>query len=146
MIVGKLEIIIKWFIIFSKSINLIENISPTNNHHYSLGGDMANLNLASLLSSMLHKILSKVAISSIRDFVSARVAFPVFNEIGREDYFYRYANLIFLNDWIDKVNAVRTYMFRCYHSGNPEAFYLRGMYEYFIIHLLDEGREKSSSW
>ncbi|CAN7047980.1 unnamed protein product [Brassica rapa subsp. trilocularis] len=60
---------------------------------------------------MLHKILSKVAITNIRDFGCA------------------------------KVNTVRTFRLKCYQLGNPEAIYLQGMYEYFILHLLDEGRE-----
>ncbi|KAG2315632.1 hypothetical protein Bca4012_066448 [Brassica carinata] len=103
---------------------------------------MENLNFASLPPSMLHRILSKVATTSIRDFGSARIAFPGFNKVGRDDYFYRSANLIYLNDWIDEVNAVRTFKLNCYRLGNPEAIYLRGMYEYFFLHLLDEGREK----
>ncbi|CAF1931637.1 unnamed protein product [Brassica napus] len=103
---------------------------------------MANFNLAYLLPSMLHKILSKVATISIRDFGCARVAFPGFSTVGREDYFYKFADLIFLNDWLDQVNAVRTFRLKCYQLGNPEVIYLRGMYEYFILHLLDEGREK----
>ncbi|KAF3514842.1 hypothetical protein F2Q69_00005202 [Brassica cretica] len=103
---------------------------------------MANFNLASLPPSMLHKILSKVATTTIWDFGCARVAFPGFNAVGREYYFYKSVDLIFLNDWIDQVNAVRTFRLKCYQLGNPEAIYLRGMYEYFILHLLDEGREK----
>ncbi|KAL0722814.1 hypothetical protein Bca4012_037413 [Brassica carinata] len=103
---------------------------------------MENLNLASLPPSMLHRILSKVATTSIRDFGSAMIAFPGFNEVGRDDYFYRSANLIYLNDWVDEVSAVRTFKLNCYRLGNPEAIYLRGMYEYFFLHLLDEGREK----
>ncbi|KAL0729731.1 hypothetical protein Bca4012_025824 [Brassica carinata] len=103
---------------------------------------MENLNLASLPNSTLHQILSQVATNSIRDFGSARVAFRGFNEIGREDYFYKSANLIFMNEWIEEVNAVRTFKIRCYHSGNPEAIYLRGMYEFFMLHLVHEGMEK----
>ncbi|KAG2324559.1 hypothetical protein Bca52824_007287 [Brassica carinata] len=103
---------------------------------------MENFNLASLPPSMLHKILSKVATTSIRDFGSARIAFPGFNKVGRDDYFYKSANLIYLNDWVDEVNAVRTLRLNCYRLGNPEAIYLRGMYEFFILHLVDEGREK----
>ncbi|CAH8339227.1 unnamed protein product, partial [Eruca vesicaria subsp. sativa] len=38
-----------------------------------------------------------------------------------------YADIIHLNDWIDEVNAVRTYKFKCYQAGNPQAIYLRGM-------------------
>ncbi|CAN6999234.1 unnamed protein product [Brassica rapa subsp. trilocularis] len=91
---------------------------------------MVNFNLASLLPSTLHMILSK-----------SRVAFHGFNAIGKEDYFYKSADLIFLNDRIDEVNAVRTFMLKCYQLGNPEAIYLRDMNEYFILHLLDEGRE-----
>ncbi|KAL0886135.1 hypothetical protein Bca101_010118 [Brassica carinata] len=83
---------------------------------------MENLNLASLPPSMLHRILSKVATTSIRDFGSARITFPGFNEVGRDDYFYRSANLIYLNDWVDE-NAVRTFKVNCYR-------------------LVDEGREK----
>ncbi|KAG2323514.1 hypothetical protein Bca52824_016727 [Brassica carinata] len=86
---------------------------------------MDNFNLASLPPSMLHKILSKVATTSIRDFGSARIAFPGFNEVGRDDHFYKLANLIYLNDWLDEVNAVRTFKLNCYHLGNPEAIYLR---------------------
>ncbi|KAG5378111.1 hypothetical protein IGI04_025953 [Brassica rapa subsp. trilocularis] len=86
---------------------------------------MANFNLASLSPSMLHKILSKVATTSIRDFGCARVAFPGFNAIGREDYFYKSADLIFLNDCLDQVNAVRTFRLKCYQLGNPEAIYLQ---------------------
>ncbi|CAN6906307.1 unnamed protein product, partial [Brassica oleracea] len=86
---------------------------------------MANFNLASLPPSMLHEILSKVATTSIRDFGSARVAFPGFNAVGREDHFYKSADLIFLNDWTDEVNAVRTFKLRCYQLGNPEAIYLQ---------------------
>ncbi|WZY99212.1 LOW QUALITY PROTEIN: hypothetical protein YC2023_071541 [Brassica napus] len=100
---------------------------------------MENLNLASLPPTMLHKILSKVA---TKNFGSARIAFPGFNEVGRDDYFYRSANLIYLTDWVDEVNAVRTFKLKCYRLGNPEAIYLRGMNEYFFLHLLDEGREK----
>ncbi|CAG7864131.1 unnamed protein product [Brassica rapa] len=100
---------------------------------------MANFNLASLPPSMLHKILSKVATTSIRDFGCARVALP--DAVGREDYFYKSVDLIFLNDWLDHVKAVRTFRLKCYQLGNPEAIYLRAMYEYFILHLLDEGRK-----
>ncbi|KAL0722205.1 hypothetical protein Bca4012_036804 [Brassica carinata] len=103
---------------------------------------MENLNLASLPNSILHQILSKVATNSIRDFGSARVAFHGFNEIGREDYFYRSANLIFMNEWIEEVNAVRIFRIKCYHLGNPEAICLQGMYEFFMLHLVDEGSEK----
>ncbi|KAG2265818.1 hypothetical protein Bca52824_072897 [Brassica carinata] len=105
-------------------------------------GDMENLNLDSLPHTMLDQILSKVATNNIRDFGSARVAFPGFNAIGREDYFYRSTNLIFLNNWIEEVNDVRIFRLRCYHLGNPKVIYLRGMYELFIFHLVDEGREK----
>ncbi|KAF3551682.1 hypothetical protein DY000_02008119 [Brassica cretica] len=69
---------------------------------------MSNSNLASLPPSMLHKILSKAATSYLRDFSSARIAFSEFNQIGREEYFYRYADLFNLNDWIDEANALRT--------------------------------------
>ncbi|KAG2266727.1 hypothetical protein Bca52824_073806 [Brassica carinata] len=86
---------------------------------------MANFDLASLPPSMLHKILSKVATTSIRDFGCVRVAFPGFNAVGREYYFYKSVDLIFLNDWLDQVNAVRTFMLKCYQLGNPEAIYLR---------------------
>ncbi|KAF3526397.1 hypothetical protein F2Q69_00048267 [Brassica cretica] len=86
---------------------------------------MANFNLASLPPSILHKILSKVATTSIRDFGCARVSFPGFNAVGREDYFYKSADLIFLNDWLDQVNVVRTFRLKCYQLGNPEAIYLR---------------------
>ncbi|CDY58374.1 BnaC04g55000D [Brassica napus] len=85
---------------------------------------MANFNLASLPPSMLHKILSKVATTSIRDFGSAGVAFFGFNAIGREDHFYKSADLIFLNDWTDEVNVVTTFRLKCYQLGNPEAIYL----------------------
>ncbi|KAL0876771.1 hypothetical protein Bca101_026476 [Brassica carinata] len=103
---------------------------------------MENLNLASLSNFIFHQILSKVTTNSIRDFGSARVAFHGFNEIGREDYFYRSANLILMNEWIEEVNAVRTFRLKCYHLGNPEVIYLRGMYEFFMLHLVDEEREK----
>ncbi|KAF3586366.1 hypothetical protein F2Q69_00030065 [Brassica cretica] len=103
---------------------------------------MSNFNLASLPLSVLHKILSKVATSHLRDFGSARIAFSGFNQIGREDYFYRSADLFNLNDWIDEANALRTSRLRCYQAGNQEAIYIRGMYEFFVLHLLDEGREK----
>ncbi|CAN7045360.1 unnamed protein product, partial [Brassica oleracea var. botrytis] len=43
----------------------------------------------------------------------------------------------------NQVNDVRIFRLKCYQLGNPEAIYLRGMYEYFILHLLDEGREKN---
>ncbi|WZZ45301.1 hypothetical protein YC2023_041560 [Brassica napus] len=94
---------------------------------------MSNSNLASLPPSMLHKILSKVATSHLRDFSSARIAFSEFNQIGREEYFYRSADLFNLNDWIDEVNALRTFRLRCYQAG---------MSEFFVLHLLDEGRGK----
>ena len=103
---------------------------------------MANFNLPSLPPSMLNNIISKIATTNIRDFGSARVAFPEFNAIGREDYFYKSTNLIFLNDWTDEDNAVRTFRLRYYNLGNPEANYLRGMYELFILHLRNERREK----
>ncbi|KAH0875558.1 hypothetical protein HID58_072920 [Brassica napus] len=41
-----------------------------------------------------------------------------------------------------EVNALTTLRLRCYHFGNPEAIYLRGMYEFFMLHLVHEGREK----
>uniref|UniRef100_M4E9T0 F-box domain-containing protein n=1 Tax=Brassica campestris TaxID=3711 RepID=M4E9T0_BRACM len=103
---------------------------------------MSNFNLASLLPSMLHKILSKVTTSHLRDFGSARTAFSGFNQIGREEYYYRSADLFNLNDWIDEANALRTFGLRCYQAGNLEAIYIRVMYEFFVLHLLDEGREK----
>ncbi|KAH0883933.1 hypothetical protein HID58_060029 [Brassica napus] len=103
---------------------------------------MSNSNLASLPPSMLHKILSKVATSHLWDFGSPRIAFSEFNEIGREEYFYRSADLFNLNDWIDEANALRTFRLRCYQAGNLEAIYMRGMYEFFVLHLLDEGRRK----
>ncbi|KAF8052927.1 hypothetical protein N665_1489s0003 [Sinapis alba] len=103
---------------------------------------MLNSNLASLPPSMLHKILSNVATSHLRDFVSARVAFSRFNQVAREEYFYRFVDLFHMNDWIDEVNAVRTFKLRFYQFGNPEAIYMRGMYEFFVLHLLDEGMDK----
>ncbi|KAL0791550.1 hypothetical protein Bca101_007796 [Brassica carinata] len=87
---------------------------------------MANFNLASLPPSMRHKILSKVATNHLRDF---------------KEYFYQSADLIGLNDWIEEVHAVRTFRHKCYQS-DPQAIYLRGMYEFFVLHLLDEEREK----
>ncbi|KAL0667855.1 hypothetical protein Bca4012_030559 [Brassica carinata] len=78
---------------------------------------MSNSNLASLPPSMLHKILSKVATSHLWDFGSPRIAFSEFNEIGREEYFYRSADLFNLNDWIDEANALRTFRLRCYQAG-----------------------------
>ncbi|CAG7872093.1 unnamed protein product [Brassica rapa] len=111
---------------------------------FNLGGvsSQSKLDMDSLPPSMFHKILSTVATMNIQDFGSARIAFPGFNEVGREDHFYRSANLIYLNDWVDEVSAVRTFRLKCYRSGNPEAIYLRGMYEFFILHLVDEGWEK----
>ncbi|CAH8385797.1 unnamed protein product [Eruca vesicaria subsp. sativa] len=103
---------------------------------------MSNFNLAFLPPSMLHKILSKVATSHLRDFGREKVAFSGFNRIGREEYFYRASDLFNLNDWIDEANAVMTFRLRCYQSGNLEAIYMRGMYEFFVLHLLDERREK----
>ncbi|KAG2305255.1 hypothetical protein Bca4012_064325 [Brassica carinata] len=89
---------------------------------------MSNFNLASLPSSLLHKILSKVETCHLRDFGSARIAFSGFNQIGREEYFYRSADLLNLNDWIDEAKALRTFRLRCYQAGNLEAIYLRGKY------------------
>ncbi|CAN7135258.1 unnamed protein product [Brassica rapa subsp. narinosa] len=91
---------------------------------------MLNSNLASLPPSMLHKILSKVATSHLRDFGCARIAFSGFNQIGREEYFYRSADLFNLNDWIDEANALRTFRLRCYQAGNLEAIYIRGIREF----------------
>ncbi|KAF2563418.1 hypothetical protein F2Q70_00015730 [Brassica cretica] len=87
---------------------------------------MSNSNLASLPPSMLHKILSKVATSHLRDFGSAKIAFSGFNQIGREEYFYRSADLFNLNDWIDEANGLSTFRLRCYQAGNLEAIYIRG--------------------
>ena len=70
------------------------------------------------------------------------VAFPGFNAIGKKYYFYRSVNLIYPNDWIEEVNDIRTFRLRCYDLGNPEAICLRSMYEFFILHLVDEGKEK----
>uniref|UniRef100_A0A0D3CGG2 F-box domain-containing protein n=1 Tax=Brassica oleracea var. oleracea TaxID=109376 RepID=A0A0D3CGG2_BRAOL len=81
---------------------------------------MSNSNLASLPPSMLHKILSKVATSHLRDLGSARIAFSGFNQIGREEYYYRSADLFNLNDWIDEANALRTFRFRCYQAGREK--------------------------
>ncbi|KAF2618928.1 hypothetical protein F2Q68_00038807 [Brassica cretica] len=86
---------------------------------------MLNSNLASLPPSMLHKILSKVATSHLRDFGSAIIAFSEFNQIGKEEYFYRSADLFNLNNWIDEANALRTFRLRCYQAGNLEAIYMR---------------------
>ncbi|CAN6853432.1 unnamed protein product, partial [Brassica oleracea] len=61
---------------------------------------MSNSNLASLPPSMLHKILSKVATSHLRDFGSARIAFS------------------------------ETFMLRCYQAGNLEAIYMQGHWGY----------------
>ncbi|CAH8320236.1 unnamed protein product [Eruca vesicaria subsp. sativa] len=91
---------------------------------------------------MLHKIFSKAAANHLQDFGSARVPLLAFNQIGREEYFYKFAELLHFNDWIDEVNAVRIYMLKCYQAGNPQAIYMRGMYEYFVLHLLVQGREK----
>ncbi|CAN7057052.1 unnamed protein product [Brassica rapa subsp. trilocularis] len=91
---------------------------------------MLNSNLASLPPSMLHKILSKVATSHLRDFGCARIAFSGFNQIGRKEYFYRSADLFNLNDWIDEANALRTFRLRCYQAGNLEAIYIRGIREF----------------
>lgn len=71
---------------------------------------MKNLNLDSLPNSILDQILSKIAKNSICDFGSARIAFLGFNEIGREYYFYRSADLIFVNEWIEAVMLLE-------HSG-----------------------------
>ncbi|KAL0795795.1 hypothetical protein Bca101_067172 [Brassica carinata] len=86
---------------------------------------MSNFNLASLPSSLLHKILSKVATCHLRDFGSARIAFSRFNQIGREEYFYRSTDLLNLNDWIDEANVVRTFKLRCYQAGR-EKIHLAG--------------------
>ena len=66
-----------------------KNISPFTwlNEYLS----MVNFDLDSLPPFILHKILSKVATTSIRDFGCARVAFPGFHAVGREDYFYKSA-------------------------------------------------------
>ncbi|CAH8284072.1 unnamed protein product [Eruca vesicaria subsp. sativa] len=93
---------------------------------------MENVNLNSLPPSMLHKILSKVVKTGIRNFGSARIAFPGFNEVGRDDHFYRSANLIYFNDWANEVNAVRAFKLKCYRLGNPEAIYLRGK-KYIVL-------------
>ncbi|KAH0917503.1 hypothetical protein HID58_025163 [Brassica napus] len=82
----------------------------------SIKSPINDLDMDSLPPSMLHKILSTVATMNIRDFGSARIAFPGFNEVGREDHFYRSANLIYLNDWVDEVSAVRTFRLKCYRS------------------------------
>ncbi|KAF8111937.1 hypothetical protein N665_0070s0007 [Sinapis alba] len=103
---------------------------------------MSNSNLTSFPPSMLHKILSKLATNHLQDFGSARVAFSRFNQVVREEYFYRFADLFHLYDWIDEVNDVRTFKLRCDQFSNPEAIYMRGMYEFFVLHLLDEGRVK----
>ncbi|CAH8330277.1 unnamed protein product [Eruca vesicaria subsp. sativa] len=66
---------------------------------------------------MLHKILSKVAANHLWNFGNARVALPAFNHIGREEYFYKSADLIQFNDWIDEINVVRAYMLKCYQAG-----------------------------
>ncbi|CAH8386925.1 unnamed protein product [Eruca vesicaria subsp. sativa] len=73
---------------------------------------MANFNLASLPHSLLHKILSKIATSNLRDFHSAIVAFAGFNLVGREEYLYRSADHFHLNDWIYEVNALTTFRLR----------------------------------
>ncbi|CAH8341682.1 unnamed protein product [Eruca vesicaria subsp. sativa] len=85
---------------------------------------------------MLHKILSMVATNHLGDFGSARVALPAFNQIGREEYFYKSADLIHFNDWIDEVNVVRTYMLKCYQAGNPQAIYMRAFsgYDRGLVH------------
>ncbi|CAN6917295.1 unnamed protein product [Brassica oleracea] len=74
---------------------------------------------------MLHKILSKVATTSILEFGSVRVCFPGLNAICREDHFYKSADLIFLNEWTDEVNAVITFRLRCYQLGR-EKIHLAG--------------------
>ncbi|KAH0849461.1 LOW QUALITY PROTEIN: hypothetical protein HID58_096322 [Brassica napus] len=106
----------KWF-----NLGGVSNQSSNNTHQINLS--QSKLDMDSLPPSMLHKILSTVATMNIRNFSSARIAFPGFNEVGREDHFYRSANLIYLNDWVDEVSAVRTFRLKCYRS-------------------VDEGREK----
>ncbi|CAH8358781.1 unnamed protein product [Eruca vesicaria subsp. sativa] len=68
---------------------------------------MENVNLTSLPPSMLHKIFSKVLMT-----------------VGRDDHFYRSANLIFFNDWANEVKAIRAFKVKCYRLGNSLAIYL----------------------
>ncbi|KAL0802358.1 hypothetical protein Bca101_057534 [Brassica carinata] len=98
---------------------------------------MLNFNLASIPSSLLHKILSKVATCHLRNFGSARVAFFGFNQIGREEYFYRSADLLNLNDWIDEANALRTFRLRCYQAGR-EKIHLAGERGLMLAKYVDE--------
>ena len=58
------------------------NISPFTLENKYLS--VANFNLASLLPSMLHKILSKVAITSIWDFGSARFSFSGLTQLAKK--------------------------------------------------------------
>ncbi|CDY17807.1 BnaC08g04210D [Brassica napus] len=53
-----------------------------------------------------------------------------FNQIGKEEYFYRSEDLFNLNNWIDEANALRTFRLRCYQAGNLEAIYMRGIREF----------------
>ncbi|KAL0847462.1 hypothetical protein Bca101_020708 [Brassica carinata] len=46
-----------------------------------------------------------------------------------------------LHKILSKVKAVRKLRLLCYQAGNLEAIYMRGMYEFFFLHLLDQGRE-----
>ncbi|KAL0723343.1 hypothetical protein Bca4012_037942 [Brassica carinata] len=100
---------------------------------------MSNFNLASLPSFLLHKILSKVATCHLRDFGSARVAFSGFNQIGREEYFYRSEDLLNLNDWIDEANALRKFRLRCHLHARKEGknFHLAGERGLMLANYVD---------
>ncbi|XP_024016284.1 putative F-box protein At1g67623 [Eutrema salsugineum] len=103
---------------------------------------MANsFDISSLPSDMLFQILMQTTNILFADLCRARVAMRQMNEISREVGFYKSVDLISLHVpfRIDENGTVASFYTRCLESGNPRAFYLRGISFFFHENNVHEG-------
>lgn len=90
--------------------------------------------IESLPHELLTEVLAQVASASLADLSNFKLSCRNFLQAANDDYVYQHASIEkFHIPWPVSNRAAYLFLKRCKKSGNPEALFRLGMYEYFSL-------------
>ncbi|KAL5760102.1 hypothetical protein ACOSQ2_018940 [Xanthoceras sorbifolium] len=114
----------------------MKRTKPNNNNH------KVGVSIKSLPRDLLTDVLARVASRSVVDLFNIELSCKDLFEVGNDDYVLQHACMdsFPLAPWPVSDEA-SSFLKRCKESGNAEALFRQGMFEYFTLSKMESGLE-----
>ncbi|KAK4718376.1 hypothetical protein R3W88_016714 [Solanum pinnatisectum] len=123
--------------VISRHSKKITKIRGTRNNKLIMKENFSSA-IESLPNELLTEIVARLASTSFKNYINAKLSCKVFHEVANERYVYQNATLAEFSiepSWEkenqEKINKVASFLELCRECGNTEALYRKGVMDFF---------------